>query len=156
TCESHPDSARWYPNSNVAFTIVAAGGAAAKPYLYVLDEKPETMPVRGTAKTATAGAHRITVDHSGEWYLHVLADAGGEEAGAEAAHLRVRVDVGAPPAPEVVSPTHPQAPRRARGRDVEFRWEEPKDVSGIKSYSYVLSRPSLLGTKKEKASVTPN
>src|SRR5204863_4902457 len=54
--------------------------------------------------------------------------------------LRVRIDVTAPAAPEISSPTHPAAPRRMRGRDVTFEWTEPKDVSGIKHYSYQLSR----------------
>lgn len=154
TCESHPDAAKWYASSAIACTILPAGDGAAQKYLVLLDEHPDTQPVRPAAKAVEAGPLKLSADHSGEWYLHVMTDAGGEGGGTEAVHVRIRVDVTAPVAPEVTSPTHPQAPRRARGRDVEFEWTEPKDVSGIRQYNYVLSRPSLLGTKKEKTSVT--
>ncbi len=154
TSDSHPDAAKWYPNSNVSCTILPAVEGGAKSFLYVFDEKPDTRPAKPAAKTTGAGPLKISADHSGEWYLHVLADTGADAAGAEPVHLRVRVDVAAPGIPEISSPTHPHAPRRVRGRDVTFEWTEPADVSGIKHYSYQLTRPSLLGTKKEKASLT--
>lgn len=154
TCESHPDPEKWYADSKVKFSIMPAAGAAARPFVWLLDDQPDTQPAGPKAVSASPGPLEISVDYSGEWWLHVMTAADGESVATEAAHVRVRVDVTAPEEPVVTSKTHPPAPRRLKARDVELTWEEPKDVSGVKGYAYTLSKPGLLGTKTAKTATT--
>ena len=150
-CESHPDPERWYQNTDIRFSITPAAGTPARKYMVSFDMEPRAQPTREGGKLADAGPFRLSADHSGEWYLHVAPATDGKSGMTEAAHCRVRVDVGVPPSPEVVSPTHPRFPRRVRTRDAVFEWVPPQDTSGIKSYAYTISRPSMLGMKRERA-----
>ena len=153
TCETHPDSEKWYDNTGCRFSISPAGQTSPREFLWAFDQEPGTQPGPASAKRMQAGPLEISADGSGEWWLHVVAVSASGVQATEATHLKVRIDVLAPEAPVMRSKTHPLAPRRSKARDLELEWDEPKDVSGIASYAYTLTRPGLLGAKTAKSGV---
>ena len=153
-CESHPDSAKWYPNSAIRYSVVSATREEGRKFWWVLDTEPETQPTRGTAKEMEAGRLDVSASGSGEWFLHVVTAARDGSLASEPFHMRVRIDMLAPPAPAMRSSTHPLAPRRSKVRELHVEWDEPQDMSGISGYDYTLYRSGVMGMRKEKSGTT--
>ena len=153
-CESHPDSAKWYSNSAMRFSVVSATREEGRKFWWVLDTEPETQPKKPFAKEMEAGRLDVSASGSGEWYLHVVTAARDGSLASEAFHLRVCIDMLAPPAPVMRSSTHPLAPRRSKVRDIVISWDEPQDLSGIVGYDYTLYRSGVMGMRKEKSGST--
>jgi len=136
------------------FSVVSATREEGRKFWWVLDTEPETQPKKPFAKEMEAGRLDVSASGSGEWYLHVVTAARDGSLASEAFHLRVCIDMLAPPAPVMRSSTHPLAPRRSKVRDIVISWDEPQDLSGIVGYDYTLYRSGVMGMRKEKSGST--
>ncbi|MBU0569135.1 hypothetical protein KKC52_13960, partial [bacterium] len=101
---THPDSSKWYPNSNPEFNWNApADESGIEGYSYLFDRTEGTLPDEKIDTTDNSVAFTDTED--GIWYFHVRAkDKADPPHWSKTAHLKIRIDT---TPPEVLTIDYP-------------------------------------------------
>lgn len=135
TSATHPDQSKWY---NMADAQVFWGlHPDVKQYLYVIDAAPETKPDPASCQASISDGVTIKNLEDGTWYLHLLIEDKAGNISSTVSHFKLNVDTSALP-PALSSPTHPEDTRWYSDSSPVFQLTEPKDLSGISGYYYIV------------------
>ena len=138
---SHPENARWYPRNRPEITwTMPADTSGIAGYSFAWDKHPNTICDEDIDLAGNILSFTPPETADGVWYFHLRALDNAQNS-SETEHLKIQIDSAKPPAPQILSPTHPTGKWTAN-RNVELIWQLPENASGIKNVSFLFDQNS--------------
>jgi hypothetical protein len=140
---THPDPREWSNQTRALVrwdTPADASGIAG--YYWTLDQSPDSLPNPASAKFTEKPEVELSGLKDGAWCLHVISKDRAGNLSKEAGRYRLNVDTTPPPAPVVLSRTHP-SDAWSLETDAEFQWSVPPDPAKIAGYHWVMDHAPL-------------